>query len=208
MTSNLSESNKELVVALGLEEVYKRMADNHKFHVDIVREVAAGQRSLEQADQVLRGMREAAEHAYARLAKREYGVALGTGAHQSEESDEEEEEEEVAENLGNDEEPGRSTPSQLASPRSNHSQPELSMTNGGGYMEDDADAMELDEVPTNQADSSLPDSPALPNLEWSDEDDELLLDGDLAVHEDLVRRKGVSSVKFRTAHLYSLLLDG
>ncbi|KAI9461193.1 hypothetical protein BJY52DRAFT_213635 [Lactarius psammicola] len=60
---NLSESNKELVLALGLEEVYKRMAENHKFHVDIVREVAAKQRSLEHADQVLRNMREAAERA-------------------------------------------------------------------------------------------------------------------------------------------------
>ena len=69
-------------------------------------------------------------------------------------------------------------------------------------MEDDADAMELDEVPTNQAESPLP------NMEWSDEDDELLLDGDLAAHEDLVRRKGLGSVKFRTAHLYSLLLEG
>jgi len=121
-------------------------------------------------------------------------------AHQSEESDEEEDEVEVAENLGNDEEHSRSTTSQLASPRSNHSQPELSMTNRG-------DAMELDEVPSNQADSSLPGSPALPNVEWLDDDDELLLDGDLAVHEELVRRKGLGSVKFRTADLYSLLLD-
>jgi hypothetical protein len=77
------------VLALGLEEVYKRMAENHKFHVDIVRAVAARQRSLEHADQVLRSMREAAEHEYARLLKQEFGVALGTGAHQTEESDEE-----------------------------------------------------------------------------------------------------------------------
>lgn len=77
-------------------------------------------------------------------------------------------------------------------------------------MEEDADAMELDEVPTNQADSSLPGSQALPDVEveWTDDDDELLLDGDLVVHEELVRRKGLGSVKFRTAHLYSLLLDG
>ena len=47
---NLSESNKELVLALGLEEVYKRMAENHKFHIDVVWEVAAGQQSLEHAD--------------------------------------------------------------------------------------------------------------------------------------------------------------
>jgi hypothetical protein len=42
----------------------------------------------------------------------------------------------------------------------------------------------------------------------NNDDDELLLDGDLVVHEELVKRKGLSSVKFRTAHLYSLLLDG
>ena len=222
-TPNLSEANKELVLALGLEEVYKRMAENHKFHVDIVREVAARQRSLEQADDVLRSMREAAEHEYARLLKRDSGVALGTGAHRSEESDEEEEEEEeeveeevdemeeedaeeYTENVGN-EEYGHSAPSPLASPRSNHSLPELSMTNGG-YMDGDADAMEVDDVPANQADSSLSGSQASPNEEWADDDDELLLDGDLAVHEELVRRKGLGSVKFRTAHLYSLLLDG
>lgn len=221
--ANLSEANKELVLALGLEEVYKRMAENHKFHIDIVREVAAGQQSLEQADEVLRSMREAAEHEYARLLKRESGVDVGTGAHRSEESDEEveveeeveekvdeeeeEDAEEDAENLGN-EEYGHSVPSQLASPRSNHSLPELSMTNGGGYMNGDADAMELDDVPMSQADSSLPGSQASLNEEWADEDDELLLDGDLAAHEELVRRKGLGSVKFRTAHLYSLLLDG
>jgi len=42
--------------------------------------------------------------------------------------------------------------------------------------------------------------------EWTNSDDELLLDGDMIVHEELVRRKGLSSVKFRTAHLYGLLL--
>lgn len=213
---NLSESNKELVLALGLEEVYKRMADNHKFHVDIVREVAARQRSLEQADKVLRSMREAAEHEYARLLKREFGVALETGAQQTEESDEEEEEaeegeeeeeeeEEVAKNLRN-EEHDHSTPLRSASPHATHSPPDISMTNGGDHMEEDADAMELDEVPTNQADKFLPGSQALPDVEWTDDDDELLLDGDLVVHEELVRRKGLGSVKFRTADLYSLLL--
>ena len=54
---NLSESDKKrLVLALGLEEAYKRMAANHKFHIDVVREVAAGQQCLEQADQVLCSM--------------------------------------------------------------------------------------------------------------------------------------------------------
>ena len=205
---NLSESNKGLVLALGLEAVYKRMADNHKFHVDIVREVAARQRSLEQADQVLRSMREAAEHEYARLLKREFE------AHHTEESDEEEEEEaeeeeeeEVAKNLTN-EEHDHSTPSRSASPHSIQSPPDFSMTNGDGYVDEDADAMELDEFPKNQADSPLPGSQVLPDVEWTDGDDELLLDGDLVVHEELVRRKGLGSVKFRTAHLYSLLLDG
>jgi hypothetical protein len=103
-SSTLSEANKELVLALGLEEVYKRMAENHKFHVDIVRAVAARQRSLEDADQVLRSMREAAEQEYARLLKQEFDVTLGTGAHQTEESDEEEE---VAENLRDEEEHGQ-----------------------------------------------------------------------------------------------------
>ncbi|KAH9045073.1 hypothetical protein EDB84DRAFT_1469042 [Lactarius hengduanensis] len=204
---NLSESNKELVLALGLEEVYKRMADNHKFHVDIVREVAARQRSLEHADQVLRNMREAAEQEYARLLKQEFR----TEAYRTEESDEAEEEEgEDAENLRNEEpEQDRSALSQPASPCSNHSLPDLSMADRGGYMEVDADdTQELDNVPTTQADSSLPGSPALPNVEWTDDDDELLLDGDLVVHEELVKRKGLGSVKFRTAHLYSLLLDG
>ncbi|KAF8271291.1 hypothetical protein EI94DRAFT_1797270 [Lactarius quietus] len=208
-TPNLSESNKELVLALGLEEVYKRMAENHKFHVDIVREVAARQRSLEHADRVLRSMREAAEQEYARLLKREFGTALVTGAVESdEEEEEEEEEEEVAKNL-RDEEHSRSTPSQSASPHSNHSPPDVSMTNGGGYTQEDADGMEVDgEDPTDEADSSLPGSQALPEVEWTDDDDELLLDGDLAEHEELERRKGLGSVKFRTAHMYGLLLDG
>ncbi|KAH9057298.1 hypothetical protein EDB87DRAFT_1686417 [Lactarius vividus] len=204
---NLSESNKELVLALGLEEVYKRMAENHKFHVDIVREVAARQRSLEHADQVLRNMREAAEQEYARLLKQEFK----TGAYQTEESDEDEDkQEEDAENLRSEEpEQGQLALSQPASPYSNHSSPDLSMADGGGYIEVDADdTQELDNVSTTQANSSLPGSPALPNVEWTDDDDELLLDGDLVAHEELVKRKGLGSVKFRTAHLYSLLLDG
>jgi hypothetical protein len=45
------------------------------------------------------------------------------------------------------------------------------------------------------------------DTEWTNGDDELLLDGNLTEHEGLVRRKGLCSVKFRTAHLYSLLLD-
>jgi hypothetical protein len=86
--SNLSESNKEVVLALGLEEVYKRMAESHKFHIDLVREVAAGQQSLEHTDQVLYSMRKAAEREYAHITN---SSALQTGVHQTEESSEEEE---------------------------------------------------------------------------------------------------------------------
>jgi hypothetical protein len=45
------------------------------------------------------------------------------------------------------------------------------------------------------------------DIDWTNSDDELLLDGDLIAHEELVRRKGLGSMKFRTAHLYNLLLD-
>ena len=84
--ANLSESNKELVLALGLEAVYSRMAQNHKFHIDIVREVAARQRSLEDADRVLRNMREAAGREYARLLRRDEASA-GCETGESEEED-------------------------------------------------------------------------------------------------------------------------
>jgi hypothetical protein len=70
----------------------------------------------------------------------------------------------------------------------------------------------LDKKYAEKATSSLARS-ALATLsvldsEWTNSDDELLLDGNLTEHEGLVRRKGLCSVKFRTAHLYSLLLDG
>ncbi len=314
---NLSESNKELILTLGLEEVYKRMAQNHKFHVDVVREVATRQRSLEHADQVLRNMREAAQKEYTRLLKQEPGVAVGiTGAQQRGECDEED-----TGYLWN-EEHGRSMLSQPASPYSDpwssqpisqaaarpiiqlldsspvhyphysppvptrayefrqlerqgrieearlreirrvrqnflldgiEASPEVEeckmITYSSPHVEDNEDqasqtkhqigdsrpslacsreglkdkAVEDDECvpqpnhsrtdrghmgPTQQTDSSLPSSPALPNVGWTDNDDESLLDGDLVVHQELVRRKGLSSVKFRTAHLYSLLLEG
>ena len=88
---NLSESNKKLVLALGLEEVHKRMADNHKFHIDVVRDVVAGQKCLEHADQILCSMRKAAECEYARIMKQQFGVVIQRGVHQTEESSEEEE---------------------------------------------------------------------------------------------------------------------
>ena len=60
---NLSESDKSLVQAFGLEEVDKQhIAENHKFHIDVVWEVAAYQPSLEYADQVLYCIHKAAEH--------------------------------------------------------------------------------------------------------------------------------------------------
>ena len=71
VSPNLSESNMNLVMAMGLEEVYKCMAENHKFHIDVVRNVAASQQCLEHVDQVLFRMRNAAEHEYARLMKQE-----------------------------------------------------------------------------------------------------------------------------------------
>jgi len=52
------------------------------------------------------------------------------------------------------------------------------------------------------------DSLSLLDATWTNSDDELLLDGDLVAHRELVKRKGLCSVKFRTAHLYGLLLDG
>ena len=68
---NLSEANMNLVMTLGLEEVYKRMAENHKFHIDTVRRVAVSQQCLEDVDQVLFRMRNAAEHEYVRLMEQE-----------------------------------------------------------------------------------------------------------------------------------------
>jgi hypothetical protein len=84
----LSVSNMGLVLALGLEEVYKRMAENHKFQIDVVQKVAASQPSLEHTDKVLYSMRKAAEHEYARLMKQEF----------DKEEEEEEEEEDYARN--------------------------------------------------------------------------------------------------------------
>ena len=71
-TPNLSKSNKEFVLSLGLEEVYKHMAENHKFHIDVVWEVAAGQQCLEDADQVLCRMHKAAQCEYECITKQEF----------------------------------------------------------------------------------------------------------------------------------------
>ena len=79
------------MLALGLEEVHKHMAENHKFHIDVVREVVAGQQCLEDADQVLCRMRKAAECEYACIMKQQFGVGIQRGVHQAEESSEEEE---------------------------------------------------------------------------------------------------------------------
>jgi hypothetical protein len=98
---NLSESDKTLLLTLGLEVVYKRMADNHKFHIDVVQkvvqEVLARKQSLEQADQVLCSMRKAVECKYAHIMKQQFGDIFSIGMCQTVESNrEEEEEEEVA----------------------------------------------------------------------------------------------------------------
>ena len=86
---NLSDSNKKLLLSLGLEAVYSRMAENHKFHIDVVREVAAKQPSLEDTDRVLCNMRLAANREFARLLRQNeaaYSVECDTG--ESEEEDE------------------------------------------------------------------------------------------------------------------------
>ena len=103
---NLSESDKKLVMALGLEEVYKRMAENHKFHIDVVRGVAAGQQSLKQADEVLCSMQKAAEHEYAHLMGQDLGMV---------ESDEDKEEEVEEEESMESKECGHLALSQTAS---------------------------------------------------------------------------------------------
>lgn len=87
--TNLSESNKKLLLSLGLEAVYSRMAENHKFHIDVVREVAAEQPSLEDTDRVLCNMRLAASREFARLLRQNkaaYPPGRETG--ESEEEDE------------------------------------------------------------------------------------------------------------------------
>ena len=365
---NLSESNKELVLALGLEAVYSRMAENHRFHIDVVREVAARQPSLEDADRVLRNMREAAGREYARLLRRGE-VTYSTAENETEES---EKEDEVADVSGDedDNQPVRNfqgpvdsnlSPTSLIpqrrgrllglkiSPESPDSSPtwpphyspptptrahefrrlerqgrgeeaklrearrvrrshrpnsadasaeddeqrivayllqlqeddtggdpsekprdvnephrsreqiiepemhedegpsippglerhadvDAIPFQGNGFAEEQVDAGEVIAANERQTHENLsaegsrcngppgldrecaaqaPSSPAcsavaaLPLLdaEWTNSDDELLLDGDLVAHEELVRRKGLSSVKFRTAHLYGLLLD-
>jgi hypothetical protein len=67
---NLPESETKLLLALGLEAVYSRMAENHRFHIDFVREVASRHRSLDEANEVLDNMRKAAGREYARLLRR------------------------------------------------------------------------------------------------------------------------------------------
>ena len=351
---NLTESNKELVLALGLEEVYLRMAENHRFHIELVREVAARQRSLQDADRVLRNMREAAGREFARLLRQ------GEATYSAVESEAEESEVQDEENAGtpgdedDDNQPVRQvqarpgsniSPTSLIpqrrerplalkitteSPESSPMRPpdyspptptrahefrrlerqgrvgearlreacrvrcgyrpnntdvspgvdeqrivtyllqlqeddkdgdllekhldehikdemqdegdiasispglkgyadgDSTQLQGNGFAEEQVDAGDVAAADERQASSEdlyngsldrehgaqAPSSPthsaltALSSLaaEWTNSDDELLLDGDLIVHEELVRRKGLSCVKFRTAHLYGLLL--
>jgi len=360
---NLTESNKELVLALGLEEVYLRMAENHRFHIELVREVAARQRSLQDADRVLRNMREAAGQEFARLLRQ--GEATYSAV-ESEAEESEVQDKEPAETSGDEEDDGQpvrqvqarpgpdippaplipqrrerplalkiTTESPESSPmrppdyspptptrahefrrlerqgrvgearlrearrvrrsfrpNSTDASPEVdeqrivayllqlqeddkdgdlpekhrdinesqclrehikdetqdeggvepsispgpeqhagadtTQLQGNGFAEEQADACGLtaaDERQTSHEDlfdgsldcehaAQAPSSPARSAIaapssldaEWTNSDDELLLDGDMIAHEELVRRKGLSSVKFRTAHLYGLLL--
>lgn len=55
-----------------------------------------------------------------------------------------------------------------------------------------------DTVPTEQADSSLPSPLALPEVEQKDDEDKLLLGGDLVVNDEFVRGKDLDSVKCST----------
>ena len=363
--SNLTESNKELVLALGLEEVYLRMAENHRFHIELVREVAARQRSLQDADRVLRNMREAAGREFARLLRQ--GEAT-CSAVESEAEESEAQDEEDAETWGDEEDDNQPVRHDQLRPSSNipptsqrrekplalkittespesspmrppdyspptptrahefrrlerqgrvgearlrearrvrrsyqpnstdaspevdeqrivayllqlqeddkdgdlpekyrdvyesqclgehiedeiqdeggvgpsispgsegHADTDTTQLQGNGFAEEQVDVCEVtaaNECQTFHEDllaegirrngsldceheAYAPSSPARLALatlsldaEWTNSDDELLLDGDLIAHEELVRRKGLSSVKFRTAHLYGLLL--
>ena len=366
---NLSASNKVLVLALGLEAVYSRMAKNHKFHIDVVREVATRQRSLEDADRVLRNMREAAGREYARLLRQDETVRSPVGRETGESEQEDEDNADRPRDKEGDSEPVR--PSRLSlgsnhSPRSlvphgrakrlalkiTTASPDSSPMHAPDYspptptrahvflrleregrveearlrearrvrrslrpssaeaspetdeqriltyllqlQEDDKDEDPLEkpqntsrperlyeDAETAQVEEQVdaddedddgqtsyglqatgPEEPhvdstgvddvvtaaneqqttlrnvltedighngfpldmeyaakatsslavlatvSVLDIEWTNSDDELLLDGDLITHEELVRRKGLGSVKFRTAHLYSLLLDG
>ena len=236
---NLSESNRELVLALGLDVVYSRMAQNHKLHIDLVREVASKQQSLEDADRVLRSMREAAGQARARttaspdsspILSPDYSPSTPTRAH-------------AFLRLGRE---GRIEEARFREarrvrcslfPDSAEASPEADVDDGSqplsniqaiglGSLGADHGVIAADEHQTlltkdishngfplerECATSSMARS-ALATLsvldaEWSNSDDEVLLDGDMIAHEELLRRKGLGSVKLRTAHLYCLLLD-
>jgi hypothetical protein len=114
---NLSESNKKLVLSLGLEAVYSRMAENHKFHIDVVREVAAEQPSLEDTDRVLCNMRLAASREFARLLRQNEGAYPLVGC----ETGESEEEDEDDNNSGDEEDDSQSVQPSHAPLSSNHS---------------------------------------------------------------------------------------
>ncbi|KAF8497250.1 hypothetical protein F5888DRAFT_1831648 [Russula emetica] len=114
---NLSESNKKLVLSLGLEAVYSRMAENHKFHIDVVREVAAEQSSLEDTDRVLCNMRLAASREFARLLRQNEAAYPPVGC----ETGESEEEDEDDDNSGDEDDDSLSVQPSHVSLSSNHS---------------------------------------------------------------------------------------
>ena len=115
--TNLSESNKKLVLSLGLEAVYSRMAENHKFHIDVVREVAAEQPSLEDTDRVLCNMRMAAGREFARLLKQNEAAYSPVGF----KTGESEEEDEDDDNSGDEEDDSQSVQPSHAPLSSHHS---------------------------------------------------------------------------------------
>ena len=248
---NLSESNKELVLALGLDVVYSRMAQNHKLHVDLVREVATKQQSLEDADRVLCNIREAAGQARARglalkgttaspdsspIRSPDYSPPTPTRAHAFLRLGLEGRLEEAKFREARRVRCSLWPDSEKASSEAdvNDDSPPFPDIQAIGLRELRMDSLGTDDgvIAANKhqtpqteeirhngfplerecATSSLACS-ALASLsvmdaEWSNSDDEVLLDGDMIAHEELLRRKGLSSVKLRTAHLYCLLLDG
>jgi hypothetical protein len=347
---NLSESNKKLVLSLGLEAVYSRMAENHKFHIDVVREVAAEQPSLEDTDRVLCNMRLAASREFARLLRQNEAAysPIGCETGESEEEDEndahsgDEEDDSQSVSLSPDHsrappvpqgrarrlalkiptaspDPSPTRPPDYSPPTPTRARAFRRLERQGRVEEarhreacrvrrslpssseegspdadeqrittyllqlpEDSDGIPLEkplntsgleeQIDANGDCQTLSDPQAMgpeaeshvdstgvddgviaanarqspppgnvlteevgyygipldkyaekvtsrlacsalatlsvPDAEWTNSDDELLLDGNLTEHEGLVRRKGLCSVKFRTAHLYSLLLDG
>ncbi|KAI0062103.1 hypothetical protein BV25DRAFT_1916388 [Artomyces pyxidatus] len=109
--ASLSAGDRQLVADLGFEVVLNRMAENHGFHLNIVRHVVQNAHSLAQADERLRTMREGAQ--------RELEKAL-----QAESSAEEEDEDDEQETDGEEEPRARSHAPSLPPPPEGERSPE------------------------------------------------------------------------------------